>query len=109
MKFSVFLPVQNGGNYLRQCVISILEQTYPDFQLTVLDNASSDGSAEWISSLKEPRVMLVSSETPLSIQDSWARILRSPKGEFMIMIGHDDLLDKDYLETIRSLIARHPD
>jgi len=77
--------------------------------LTVLDNASSDGSAEWISSLKEPRVMLVSSETPLSIQDSWARILRSPKSEFMTMIGHDDLLDKDYLETIRSLIARHPD
>lgn len=109
MRFSVFLPVRNGGNYLRQCVTSILEQTYPDFQLIVLDNASSDGSAEWISSLNEPRVTLVNSATPLSIQDSWGRILRSPKGEFMTMIGHDDLLDKNYLETMCTLIGRHPD
>ena len=110
MRFTVFLPVRNGGSYLQQCVASVLGQTYPDFQLVILDNASSDGTTEWVSSLKDARVVHARSEHSLSIQASWKRVLHySPKNEFMTIIGHDDLLDRSYLETVHRLIVEHPD
>lgn len=108
MKFSIFLPVRNGGEHFRQCVVSILEQTYREFQLVILDNASLDGSPEWISSLDESRVKVLTSDTMLSIQDSWKRIQHAQKCEFMTIIGHDDLLDRNYLDAMRMLIEKHP-
>jgi hypothetical protein len=48
-------------------------------------------------------------DRPLSIEENWARIREVPKGEFMTMIGHDDILFPHYLEEMSDLIARHPD
>lgn len=107
--FSVFLPVRNGGSYLKLCVRSILDQTYPNFELHVLDNASTDDAVPWLDSLKDPRVHLWQSTRALSIEDSWARIRNVPKRDYMTFLGHDDLFDPQYLERARSLIERYPD
>ena len=45
----------------------------------------------------------------LSIVGSWARVLAYPKQEYMTLIGHDDLLDRDFLATTKALIERFPD
>ena len=50
-KFSIILPVRNGGEYVKDCVRSILSQTVDEFDLIVLDNCSTDGTVEWINSL----------------------------------------------------------
>ena len=108
-RFSIFLPVRNGGHYFRKCVLSILAQTYRNFDLIVLDNASTDGSLEWIRKLKDLRVTVYMSEKSLSIEDNWARIMLAQKNEFMTITGHDDLFDPDYLENMCQLIERNPD
>jgi glycosyltransferase involved in cell wall biosynthesis len=107
-KFSVILPVRNGGEYLKECVNSILGQTLNDFNLIVLDNCSEDGGLEWIESLNDERIILHKSEKPLSIEKNWGRIKLVYKNEFMTMIGHDDILFPDYLAEMNSLIDRHP-
>ena len=108
--FSVVLPVRNGGEHLRLCVASVLAQTRADdLELLVLDNASTDGSAEWLATLRDPRVRLHPAARPLSIEENWARVREVPRGEFMTIIGHDDLFDPDFLETMRALIDAHPD
>src|SRR5205085_1064171 len=107
-KYSIILPVRNGGEYLKECVDSILGQTLQDFNLIVLDNQSTDGSADWIRSLKSENIVLHESQTSLSIEESWARIVSVPKNEFITMIGHDDLLSKNYLSVIDNLIRQHP-
>jgi glycosyltransferase involved in cell wall biosynthesis len=107
-KYSVILPVRNGGEYVKECVNSILSQTYPDVDLHVLDNCSNDGTLEWIQSLNDERVKLYPAENPLSMEENWARVLSVPKNEFMTIIGHDDTLDNNYLVIINELIQRHP-
>lgn len=107
-RYSIILPVRNGGEYVKECVGSILSQTLPDFNLHVLDNASTDGTAEWIRSLNDPRIILLPSEIPLSIEESWGRITGIQKNEFITLIGHDDVLDPHYLVTMDALIDRHP-
>lgn len=108
IRFSVFLPVRNGWPYVKDCVESVLSQSYPELELVVLDNQSSDDTVPWISSIEDARVRLITSPRPLSIEESWARIKSCSKYEYLTMIGHDDVLDRRFLETIRQLIERHP-
>ena len=108
MKFSIILPVRNGGEYVKECVKSILSQTYPHFNLLVLDNCSTDGTLEWILSLQDKRIIVYPSKESLNIEQNWARIASVPKNEFMTCIGHDDILLPGYLEEMDALIQKHP-
>lgn len=107
-KFSVILPVRNGGTYVKQCVHSVLSQSYSDFELLILDNCSSDGTLEWIRQLNNSSIRVFPSDTPLDICGNWGRIVHTAKGEFITLIGHDDLLLPHYLETMNRLIEQHP-
>ncbi|MGE4239670.1 glycosyltransferase family 2 protein [Ramlibacter sp.] len=107
--FSIFLPVRNGWPYVQDCVASILAQTHADFELTILDNQSTDETGPWLKTLTDPRIRLQSSTSSLSIVESWARILHAPKREYMTLIGHDDLLGPGFLAAVDALIRAHPD
>jgi glycosyltransferase involved in cell wall biosynthesis len=102
------LPVKNGGSYVKECVNSILSQTLQDFNLIVLDNCSTDGTLEWLQSLKDNRIVILRSGNPLSIEDNWSRIKFVSKNEYITLIGHDDILDPYYLEIMNDLILKHP-
>jgi glycosyltransferase involved in cell wall biosynthesis len=107
-RFSIVLPVKNGGQHFKDCVASILNQSFRDFNLIVLDNVSTDGSVEWIKSVRDSRVKLFESDRPLSIEENWSRILKTGRNEFMTIIGHDDLLHENYLAEMEQLIQKHP-
>ncbi len=108
-RFTVALPVRNGGQYLKACVGSVLSQTFNDYQLVILENGSTDGTREWVQQLGDPRVAVLPAPKVLSIEENWQRILTIPKGDFLTTIGHDDLLDPDFLDVVGSLVQRHPD
>ena len=109
IQFSVCLPVKNGWPYIQECVESILGQTYPNFELQVLDNNSTDNTVPWLNSLNDPRIRIHTSHTSLSIVENWQRIKDIKKLEFMTLIGHDDILGPEFLASIKNLIDQHPD
>ena len=106
--FTIFLPVRNGMPFIKDAVNSILNQSYKSFNLHVLDNNSSDGTYEWIKSIADERIILQQSKIDLSIEESWQRILYCDKEEFMTMFASDDILHKDFLFEINSLINKDP-
>ena len=108
-KFSIILPVRNGGHYVKECVASVQAQTYQDFNFIVLDNNSTDGTREWIASLNDPRIIIHPSPVSLSIEENWARVISIGKNEFITIIGHDDILNPDYLTVMDDLIKSFPD
>jgi glycosyltransferase involved in cell wall biosynthesis len=107
-KYSIILPVYNGGEYVKECLRSILAQTFTDFNVIVLDSLSTDGSLNWIKSLQDHRITIHAAEKPLTIEENWNRITGIPKNEFITVIGHDDLLHPDYLADMDQLISKHP-
>ena len=109
MTYSIILPVLNGGEYVKQCVKSILTQELSDFELIILDNCSDDGSIEWLRQQNESRIQIQEADRRLTIDESWARIRRIPKSELMTIIGHDDVLDKNYLAVMNELIKSNPE
>lgn len=109
MKYSIILPVRNGGEYVKVCVNSILSQTLNDFNLLVLDNCSTDGTFEWIDGLKDERIKIFPAQKSLTIEENWSRITGIEKNEFITLIGHDDVLDNDYLQVMDLLIEKFPE
>ena len=93
---------------VKECITSILCQTYQNFNLIILDSGSTDDTLSYIRSLSDSRIELYASATPLTIEENWHRILGVKKNEFITLIGHDDLLMPDYLETMNSLIIENP-
>ncbi|HUS02802.1 MAG TPA: glycosyltransferase family A protein [Chitinophagaceae bacterium] len=107
-KYSIILPVRNGGEYIKECIGSILAQTLTDFNLHILENYSTDGTTEWIEALNDERIIIIPAEKPLSMQENWGRILGIRKNEFMTMIGADDILDTNYFEIMNALVEKYP-
>lgn len=107
-KYSIILPVRNGGKYVKDCINSILSQTKQDFKLILLDNCSTDGTLQWVQSLEDSRIVIYSASHSLSIEQNWKRVISVPKNEFITMIGHDDVLDENYLSIMDALIDKHP-
>lgn len=102
------MPVRNGGEYIKAAINSLLSQTLTEFNILVLDNCSTDGTSEWLASLKNEKVFIFPSDKPLSIEENWGRIRDIPKNEYITLIGHDDLLYPAFLESIENLIVQYP-
>ncbi|ANH80763.1 hypothetical protein A8C56_07015 [Niabella ginsenosidivorans] len=108
-QFSIILPVKNGGRYVKECIQSVLAQTYTRFNFIILDNNSTDGTTEYIRSLKDPRIILHRSEKDLEMAANWNRALSVPTNPFITFIGHDDVLYANYLEAMHCLIRQYPE
>ena len=106
--YSIILPVRNGSNHVKECIASILSQTFRDFELIVLENASTDNTLDIIHSFDDVRVKVYSTDKVLTIEENWKRAVSVSKNEFITLIGHDDVLDKDYLHVMNDLVNRHP-
>jgi glycosyltransferase involved in cell wall biosynthesis len=111
ISFSVFLPVKNGGDYLSVCVESILNQTYCNFELIILENQSDDGTENYCVSLasQNAKVKVIPTEKSLSIEKNWARVLQQKKNDYMTIIGHDDILAPNFLAEIKRIIDKNPE
>ena len=108
-RFTIVLPVRNGGRYLHECVESVLAQSAGDLSLEILENASTDGTAEWLETVRDPRVRVWPASQALPIDQNWRRAAALEKGEFLLFMGHDDRLDAGYLSIVEGLIRRSPD
>ena len=108
IKFSIVLPVHNGIAHIKECVNSVLNQTYENFDLIVLENHSTDGTREFLETISDKRIKIFVAESFLPMEDNWMRINNIPKNEFFTIIGHDDVYDNNYLEVMNNLISNNP-
>lgn len=106
--FSLILPVRNGEFYIAQSIESVLAQTYPGFNLIILENKSTDRTLEIIHSYADPRIKIIPAVSPLTIEENWGRILDLELAEYLSVLGHDDIFYPEFLQEIVTLIAQEP-
>ena len=98
---SIIIPVYNAEKYLLRCVKSILVQTYPNFELLLINDGSTDGSKELCDSLllKDNRIKVFHKQNGGA---SSARNYGLDKaiGKYVCFVDADDWVDADYIETL---------
>ena len=95
--FSIIIPTKNREMYLRQALQSVLEQSFSDFELIVVDNCSTDNTSAFLSALNDPRLRVFRQEQAVSMLRNWFTGLQRASGEFIAFLSDDDWWDKDFL------------
>lgn len=106
MKLSVVLPVRNGVPYIRESIQSILDQTWQDFELIVVNNGSTDGTAAIVDSFSDSRLRLVHESRRYCVSTAFNAGLRVARGRYIARMDGDDVARRDRFERqIRYLDA----
>lgn len=105
---SVVMPVRNGMPFLRDAVESIRSQTYNHWELIVVDDHSTDGTASYLAQLADPRMRIISNTGSGvgAAQDSGIAIAR---GEYTARMDADDVSCPDRLAAQVSFLNANPD
>jgi len=102
--FSILIPTRNRLEYLVQAVQSVRDQDEDDWELCIADNASDDGTRQWVAELADTRICYQRSEVCRPVTDNWNLALSMSSGDHVVMLGDDDALLRGYLSAQRRLI-----
>jgi hypothetical protein len=103
---SVIMPVHNAASYVGDAIRSVLAQTEGDFELVLVNDASTDRSAEVIADLRDDRLRCRHSSIPLNAAGARNLALAEARGDFVAFLDADDLARPDrfaiQLDVLRS-------
>jgi len=107
-KISLAIPLYNCESHIRETIDSVLNQTFRDFELVVLDDQSTDRSAEIVQSINDPRVRYELNPKRLGFFGNWNRCLETMSGTYCKLLPHDDTLEPTCLAEQVQVLDQHP-
>ncbi|NLZ34562.1 MAG: glycosyltransferase family 2 protein [Clostridiales bacterium] len=109
MKVTVFVPVYNAEKYIRQTIKSILNQTFKDFELLIIDDGSTDNTLKIINSFNDDRIRVLKNEFNMGIPFTRNRGLKEALGEYLAIMDSDDIATRDRLKLQVEYLDKHKD
>lgn len=103
---SIITPCYNGEKYIAQTIRSVLEQTYENWEMIIVDDGSSDGSADIIRSFTDSRIRLMQQENSGSAAARNAGI-RAAQGRYLALLDADDLWEPEFLTRQLEFMQKH--
>jgi glycosyltransferase involved in cell wall biosynthesis len=107
-KVSVLMAVKDGEKYLREAVESILAQTFSDFEFIIIDDGSTDETAQILYGFSDSRLVLLRNEKSLGLTKSLNLGLKLAAGEYIARMDADDLSLPGRLDTQVKYLDAHP-
>lgn len=112
MLFSIIIPTYNRSNYLERAVVSALAQEGNDYEVIVMDNASSDGTEKVMKQfLYNKKFKYVKNNQNIGMIANWQKgVEECASGEWVLILSDDDrLIDNNYLENAKKFIDKYED
>ena len=111
IKYSIIMAVHNAEQYLTDALESILGQTYSDFELICVDDASPDASLEILQEFeqKDSRITLISKQKNEGQSLAQAEGLKVAKAPYVLFFDADDYVEPTLLEKVNQVVATHED
>ena len=106
----VIVPVYNGENYLQVCIDSVLAQTFPNFELWLIDDGSCDESGNICDHVAamDPRVHVIHKENE-GLMATWIRGVKESRAPYLCFLDCDDWLEQDCLAKMAAALAEGRD
>ena len=109
-KISIIVPVYNLENYLSQSIPSIINQTYKNIEIIIINDGSTDNSKNIIEkyAIKDDRIKIINKKNG-GLCSSRNEGIKNSSGEYILHVDGDDILPLDICEEYISLIKKNPD
>lgn len=109
MKISVIITSYNYEHYIKDAVESVLNQTFRDFELIIIDDCSTDNSVEIIKNFSDERIKFIQNDKNYGLKYSIQKALQSAQGEWIAFLESDDLWVPDTLEIRLKYAEKYSD
>ncbi|MEY3760713.1 MAG: hypothetical protein RIR39_2204 [Pseudomonadota bacterium] len=97
---SVCIPCYNGAKYLKECIDSVLSQSYINFEIIIVDDKSSDNTLDIINQYNDSRISKYINKVNLGLVGNWNRCIELANGEWVKFVFQDDILDAECIEKL---------
>ncbi|MGE0222929.1 MAG: glycosyltransferase family 2 protein [Acetobacteraceae bacterium] len=107
-RVSVLVTTYNGSRFIAETIDSILCQTFQDFELVVVDDGSTDDTADVVARFNDPRIRIIRNERNLGVVGSRNHGFRALRGAYVATVDHDDLWLPTRLEAGVAILDSRP-
>lgn len=108
MRISIIIPLYNKEHYVLGTIQSVLDQTYQDWEAFIINDGSTDNSAEIVRTIKDPRIHLYEQDNQ-GVSSARNKAIQMANGDFIALLDADDKWFPTYLETMVELYKKYPD
>lgn len=102
--FSIVIPLYNKENFIENTIKSVLNQSFTDYELIIIDDCSSDNSLKIASQFIDDRIIIINHENNKGLSASRNTGIRNSNSKYVAFLDADDLWKNNFLEEIYTLI-----
>ena len=106
---SVVIPAYNQAEFLVETIQSVLNQTYQNFEMIVVNDASTDNTDQVISQFDDPRLKYIVHDKNLKLSATRNTGIKASKGEIIFLLDADDLFHAEKLQAHVEFLEKHPE
>ena len=103
-KVSIIIPHWNGIEILSDCLESLAQTEYTNLEIIVVDNASTDGSSDWVN-INYPSVKLIENDQNYGYAGGCNRGANVATGDFLVFLNNDTIQDSKWIDTLVDFLS----
>jgi glycosyltransferase involved in cell wall biosynthesis len=107
-RLTIAIPTYNRANLVGRAIDSALAQTYPDLEILVSNNGSTDGTKELLDGYSDPRLRILHRDHTISAIAHGNYLLEQARGEFWHTLSDDDFIEPEFARKVMDIYQRHP-
>lgn len=111
IKFTIGIPAYKN-KFFSECLNSIINQTYTNFEIIIINDCSPYDIKKIVNAFSDTRIKYLENEQNIGKEDlikNWNKCLEFATGDYFILMGDDDVLEKNFLEEFSNIINKYPD
>ena len=105
---SIIIPHWNGIDILSECIDSLNNTEYSNFEIIVVDNYSSDESVKWLKA-NHPKIKIIENDKNYGYAGGCNRGINNSKGDYIVFLNNDTIHKKDWLSNLVTFMNKRPD
>lgn len=109
VKYSIILCVYNGEKYVEKCLTSLLDQTYSNYEIILIDDGSKDHTSSLLNKYKDNKKITIISQKNQGLSVARNVGVKKSKGDYLLFVDIDDTVAPTFLETIEKEISKDLD
>ena len=103
-KFSLIIPAYNVEKYIKKCLDSVLNQTYNNYEIIIINDGSTDNTSKILESYKSNKKIKIINQENKGLSNARNTGVSNAKGDYILFIDSDDFIEKELLETLNKTI-----